>query len=64
MNEVYFDSTDVREIVESFINGNRNDAVKKMKEIKDLWQEEEFMDILDEFDGHRTEILVYFFKNS
>jgi len=33
---VYFNTEDLKEIVESFINGNRNDAVKSMNEIKEL----------------------------
>lgn len=62
---IYFDYNDIHDIFCNYINWNRNDAVKQLKELKELWQEEEFMEQLSilkkEF---QIELLSYFYKNS
>ena len=46
---------EIQYIIETFINGNRNYAVEKMKELKDFWQERE---LLDELWNHKKEFQI------
>lgn len=56
---------DIRYVIETYINWNRNEAVKEMKRIKDDWLWDDFMEYLHQnyLDEVKLDILEYFFKN-
>jgi len=64
-NIVYFNYEDIHHIFSTYINWNRNDAVKQIKELKEVLQEEEFIEQLSVYKKEfQIEILSYYLKNS
>jgi len=62
---VYYDFDDIHNIFSNYINWNRKDAVKKMKEIQELWQVDEFWEQLSVYKKEfQIEILSYFYNYS
>jgi len=59
----YYDTEDLKDTIEKFINGNVTIASKNMQEIADLWQQLEFLDELDNFwEKTKMEMLSYYFR--
>jgi len=59
------DNKEVFMVIETFINWNRNDAVKDMKNLKEEWLELELLEQLSVYKKEfQIEILSYFYKNS
>jgi len=61
---IYYSTEDLTDTIDTFINWNISTAMKNMKEIADLWQQIEFLDILNSYWNTKTkiEILSYFYK--
>jgi len=61
---IFYDSSDIFNIFDNYICWNRTDAVKQLKELKELWQENEFLEQLSVYKKEfQIEFLSYFYNN-
>ena len=60
-----YKTQDIEDVINSYINWNRNSAILEMKEIKEWGQAYELLQQLEEFTYEiQLEILKYFFNHS